>query len=508
MGVLTQVIRAEAQKLVQRHQRYLNELENETVRIARRTGTRPEKDVLVPAYWSVAPGFDPYYVRNRARTIGYGVGRAVALGSYSPRPGVTYEVPKGGGQTRTVSVFQVADNAVSRHVFKRLMEKNASRLSRRCYSYRQDLTLHDAVLDVASSFNGHGRVFVAEFDLAKYFDSIDHAHLERMLNDPRFFLTDRERDILWAFVRAPVMSISDYDEGAPPSDRTVGIPQGTSVSLFLANIAAFPLDRRLERMGVDFVRFADDTLIWSDSYAELCEAVESLEDAAQAMGVALNLRKSEGISLLTPNEAPSEIRQKDAVSFIGYRLTNTSIGMREAAVARVKRHLGQIIYRNLVEDAKDGKVLRGRYSPPVDRDYVVTVWQIRRYLYGDLTEKKLRKYLNSTVPRIQYKGLMSFYPIVTDLDQLQALDGWLLHTLHTSLRTRARLLGVGPLPQPHGLSRTDLLRFRARSTGGNILDLRVPSFVRIAEVLGRAARRFGANAISNPKSKDYEYIGV
>jgi len=43
--------------------------------------------------------------------------------------------------------------------------------------------------------------------------------------------------------------------GSPRRER--GIPQGTSISLFLANVAPWDLDRSLERLGVSFVRYAD-----------------------------------------------------------------------------------------------------------------------------------------------------------------------------------------------------------------------------------------------------------
>jgi len=111
---------------------------------------------------------------------------------------------------REVSVFQVADNAVSNLTFSRLIEKNARHLSAHAYAYRRDLTVHDAVLHVFSDFQGKSRTFVAEFDFSKFFDSISHDHIRRVLKDQRFFVTEREHNVIDAFLRAPSLAIADY----------------------------------------------------------------------------------------------------------------------------------------------------------------------------------------------------------------------------------------------------------------------------------------------------------
>ena len=134
------------------------------------------------------------------------------------------------------------------------------------------------------------------------------------------------------------------------------------------------------------------------------------------------------------------------------------------------------------------------------------LYQIRRYLYGELRESQLRKYLARQTPMMRYHGLMSFYPIVDDEPLLKALDGWLLNSVYRALRLRAKLLGAAqvlPLPSPHGLSRAQILQLRYKQTGGHMRDLRFPSIARMARLIGRAARTYGASAIANPKSNKY-----
>lgn len=289
-SVILTAVRDEADKLIRRHQKYASNLAASLRRRERRSGIPQSKTLYSGEYWSADDGFNPYHVRSHAAGISYAIEKALSAGTYRPRPAVIYTIKKDDGSLRDTSVFQVADSAVSRLTFQRLIEKNARHLSSRAYAYRHDLTLHDAVLHISSDFSGKSRIFIAEFDFSKFFDSISHEHIRRVLKDQRFFITERENRVIDGFLRAPSLRLTDYTTKTD-QQRQKGVPQGTSVSLFLANVAAYPLDRKLESLGVGFARYADDTLIWGDSYDSVCRAVTALEETAAEMGVELNFKK-------------------------------------------------------------------------------------------------------------------------------------------------------------------------------------------------------------------------
>src|SRR6267378_2368872 len=142
---LDEEIRREARKLICRHQRYATEVHDELNRIERRSGVRPLKVLRSPEHWKRSPGFDPYHVFYNAPAIAHAISNALRRRTYEPKPPVDYAVPREGSSPRTVSIFQIADNTVSRVFFKRLLAKNASRMSSRCYAYRTDITLHDEI---------------------------------------------------------------------------------------------------------------------------------------------------------------------------------------------------------------------------------------------------------------------------------------------------------------------------------------------------------------------------
>jgi hypothetical protein len=495
---------AEAEKLIRRHEMYATNLAREIRRRELRSGHQQSKIVEIPEYWSLANGFNPYYVRRHAKAIAHAIEQSLAAQTYRPRTAFKYHVPKSDGTFREVSVFQVADSALSALTFKRLMEKNARHFSASAYAYRTDRTIHDAILHIASDLRLRNRVYLAEFDFTKYFDSVSHEHIINMLDNSRFFITRREKYIIKTFVTTPSLAAHEYI--GPSMPRTKGFPLGTSVSLFVANLVAYPLDHMLERLGVGFARYADDTLIWSDSYAEIGRAANSLEDAAAEMGVSLNFLKSKGITLFAPSGMRAELSAQNSVEFLAHSINQENISIREASVKRIKMRIAYLIYQNLLQEPLRGNFPSDRMLGKIDEDYPVLIYQLRRYLYGNLNEATLRRFLYRQTPLLRFRGLMSFYPIVDDEQLLRDLDGWMLSCTLRAIKRRGQLWDVyfpGALPAPHGKSRAQLLQLRHNPDPGHLVDLRFPSFLRISKLLRRASATYGASAVANARSHRY-----
>ena len=498
---VTRAIYEEAQKLVVRHQSYAHRLSESRKRRERRSGIPLPigKEIKFPEYWACDQGFNPYHVRKHNEAIARAIKKSLGNGSYAPRPAVVHEIPKKGGGTRQLSVFQIADQAISRMMFNRMMAKNSSRLSPKCYAYRRDKTIHDAILNIARDFKDSQRVYLAEYDFRDFFSSICHGQVKQALSDPHFYLTNGEKRIVTAFLEAARLPTNKYD-GSSSLQSTRGIPLGTSISLFVANLITYPIAEALEKLGVGFAFYSDDSIVWSDSYEKIAQASNIISSVAADMGLSINYSKSEGIRLLTPSDAPRELAGTDAVSFIGHKVGTEHISMSDSLVSKAKGRLSQLIFSNLLQEPLQGRFREDRISE-IDRDYLVMISQVRRYLYGNLSEEQVRNYLSRAVPKIHYRGFMSFFPVVHDDELLKGLDRWLVSTIYLSLRRRAKLLnnlGVNCLPIPHGRDRTALVNLEI---GGR--DWSVPSFLRMSKLLRSAARTHGANAIANPKSIYY-----
>jgi len=352
-----------------------------------------------------------------------------------------------------------------------------------------------------SEIDGAERVFVAEYDFSKFFNNISHSHIEETLESKRFALTPVELMIIRGFLRAMPVPQGEYQYGCAAPVRTRGIPQGTAISLFLANIAAWKIDHALESIGVGFIRYADDTVIWSKDYAAICDAVSALNEHGTAMGVDINYNKSPGISILTPSSVPEksvEMKSVHSLEFLGYNLEIGHAKIKNKACHRIKAKVLAIIYDNLLREVLLGGLSPDRLDGSIDKDYVVLILQLRRYLYGDMSEKLVQRYQRGDVPFRRFKGLMAAYPHLSDSNQLLELDGWLLDSIYLALRKRYRILensGV-QAPAPSGTTREGLLSLRTTSnrTGENV-DLRVPSFRRIANIIRRASIAYGTSGI-------------
>jgi RNA-directed DNA polymerase len=458
-----------------------------------------------PVQWLVDPGFNPYLTRSRSKRISHSVRAALSARVYKPRHPYSFEVPKADGGSRAVCIYQVADSAVSKMLFEGILKKNLPILSARAYAYRKDLSAQNAIQYVKSEFTGRTRLYVAEYDFSKYFDTISHDHIYRVLTD-YFLLTEVERKAVEGFLSVGPSEASEYTSTNGPV-RDAGIPQGTSISLFLANVAAWELDHALESHGVGFVRYADDTLIWSSDYSRICSAVDLLHSHAEAIGVTVNSAKSPGIRLLVPVGGVGEIATTHHVDYLGHRFGTDGVRIKPAAENRLRSRVDQLIFNSLLREPILGTQNPSRLPAHVDRDYVSAIARLRRYLYGDLSEKALRHYQNRGAPLRRFKGVMSSYPLLDDTDALCELDEWILDRLWLAVRKRGRILstaGILVLPVPHGLNRSELRNLSAKSaTTGQRIDLALPSVRRIASVIADAAARHGPAVVGKARVYDY-----
>lgn len=492
-------ISKEAQRLIVRHETKGRLLAEENVRRARRSSSAPRPLKLKrPLQWKIDDGFDPYLARARAPRIAHSIRKRLEDRTYEPRSPIRSRIPKADGGEREVCIYQVADGAVSKMLFEGLLKKNLPIMSARAYAYRKDVSAQNAIQYVISEFVGPNRLYVAEYDFQKYFDRIEHEHIRETLH-AHFLLTEVERSAIDGFLSVAPRNYKDYDN--PRTEpRVRGVPQGTSISLFLANVAAWNLDRELEHCGVGFVRYADDTLIWSKDYGRICEAADVLHEQGAAIGVDVNVSKSPGIRMLVAQGATAEMESTDGVDYLGYRIGLGRTGLKQSAVQRIKKHIGDLVYWNLLHEPLNQTQEPSRLSRNVDRDYVSIIWRIRRFLYGDLSEKAVRRYQRREAPLRRFKGIMSAYPLIDDDRQLRELDVWLLDLLYLTVRKRSALLrgqGYGPrLPLPHDQARSALRNLKAvGTTSGQKIDLAVPSARMIAEVIRSATAQYGPSVV-------------
>jgi len=488
-------IRAEATKLIQRYQDYHNNLHLEHTRKQKRIQGIQAKVIKRPAEWAENRLHDPFYVHRRARIIARSVSKKIVAGTYAPNSPFVKPVAKKGGGTRDVSIYQIPDAAVSKLIYSSLLAKNKHRFSSFSYAYRNDRNVHFAIQDIAIDLNDTSRTFVAEFDFSDFFGSISHQYLTAQFDRNGFLIGRDERQVIQAFLKS-------YGD--------VGIPQGTSVSLFLANMVCWELDKKLERCGVKFARYADDTVIWSPDYSSICESFSCIDDFSKKAGVKINIAKSAGISLLKKPGMSAEMHAKDHFDFLGYSLSPGRVSIKDAVLRKIKSEISYILSKHLLQPLRS-KPLRAVIIPANHRDpsLVAAMSEIRRYLYGSLSSEQIFNYISGRTQRIYFKGLMSYYPLINDLKQLKDLDGWLVATIFHAVRERGKLL------LSHGFSLTHIFPFivprshlvtmyKAYTIKG-WRAYEIPSFTLLYQALSRALTENGIERVMNARSITYDY---
>lgn len=487
-------IREEAEKLIERHHTYHNSLHRENERLHKRLAGAPDKVIMVPDYWDLDPKFNPFYVRRRSKNIARSISRKIKDQSYIPNNPHLKEIDKAGGGKRCLTIYQIPDAAVSQLFYARLLAKNKHRFSSFSYAYRNDRNVHFAIQDISVDIAQDARTFIAEFDFSDFFGSIEHESLFEQFSKNGFFISEEEISVIKAFL----------------SKRPRGIPQGTSISLFLANLVCWSLDNKLEKAGLKFARYADDTVIWSPDYASICHALEIINAFSVQAGVEINAKKSDGISLLAKAGNRAEMASKPNFSFLGYSISPDKVSIKKKSVQRIKKQISYLLYKNLIKPLESSP-LKALVIPNNNRDPALlsAMLQVRRYLYGGLLHKEIIEYLQGRRPVIMFKGAMSFYPLLNDEKQLRELDGWLLSVIHRALKRRGELLLSHKFDVrnnfPFSVPRDKLvLACRRKLVDGKPL-MEVPSFTLIFKALKKGLNEHGIERVMNPKSLHYDY---
>ncbi|WP_404380897.1 reverse transcriptase domain-containing protein [Knoellia locipacati] len=450
-----------------------------------------------PTSWSFRRDFNPFVVRSRCEVYSHGIRRALDKGSYEVRDPYLLTVPKIHGGSRVVKSFGIPDEALSRRTYRSLMSKNVAALSSRSYAYRADVNVFDAISYISREWQDHPRLYVAEYDLQDYFGSVRHEYLFRQMESLRLRMTPRERHIIEAFMDVEARRIGEPGRG---------FPQGTSVSLFLSGIALSPLDRSLERLNVGFARFSDDLLLWGADYSAVRAGVDMLFDWSNVSGVEINSEKSRGIQILSPPGAAgqSEIRDVESVEFLSHKISLEHVGLARRPESAIRRRISDLIYANLLRQPLNGTQDLTRLSNGVDRDYITLLSQLRRLLYGSMSEHQVRRFSQSGyIPHTYLTGFVARHPVVTDDHDWQALDRWIRRQIWLALRRRASVLRssgfVGPcIPWDTPIEDLGKKTVRSRRTRA-VINLRIPSSVNMANVVRRSTGHHGTRVTERPR---------
>lgn len=244
-------------------------------------------------------------------------------GEYRARPLFRVQIPKVGGGMRTLGIPCVRDRVVQSACLMLMEPIFETLFSRFSFAFRPHRRAYQA-LAMARSMIKTGRTWAVIADIKKCFDSIDHDVLLRLVSHRL-----GDKDTLNLIHHWLTVDVLDFGEIVPIE---VGVPQGASISPLLANVYLDPLDKHFEKLGISFVRYADDIIILT----------QSEEDAQKSLQIMQNFLMEPLHLELKP--AKTNITAVTAgFDYLGFRIDQDRITIRQSKIDDVQGMLLEFI---------------------------------------------------------------------------------------------------------------------------------------------------------------------
>jgi RNA-directed DNA polymerase len=216
----------------------------------------------------------------------------IRRGAYKPKPSKLVEIPKEDGSTRPLAISCFEDKLVQMSVSD-ILSKVYEPLFLSCsYGYREGVNGHEALRALMKYNNQNRNGAIVEIDVQKYFNSIPHSMLMKILqekiSDKRFL------KLIATQIRSPVM------EAGKATFSRRGCPQGSIVSPILSNVYLhYVIDNWFQEIRdthikgrAEMVRFADDMVFVFQHREEAERFYEVLPKRLEKFGLKLHEEKS------------------------------------------------------------------------------------------------------------------------------------------------------------------------------------------------------------------------
>ena len=285
---------------------------------------------------------------------------SILNGTYSPQPVRQVNIPKGNGQVRTLGIPTALDRLVQRAVVQVLMPIYEAKFAETSYGFRPSRSVEDAVKMCVNYFENN-YVWTVDMDLEKFFDTVNRKKLMAVL--ARDIHDKRVLDLISKFINSGAVRNKHH------VNTSAGIPQGGPLSPLLANVMLNELDKELISRHENFVRYADDMLIFCRSRASANQALKHITPFIQE-----NL-------YLRINHEKTIITHAEKLKFLGYGFFESSgkfyIKIHEDSAVKFRERITELAYH---VDEPDGMRKFQQY---------ITAW-ISHYRLADI-EKFLRE---------------------------------------------------------------------------------------------------------------------